>query len=79
MVLALTFSIVEALLILPSHLRHLHADEGEPARAQRIFSNSMDMFEEKLYAPLLDFVLRHKLNTLIVFCRGFIALKSGIG
>ncbi|AWB67806.1 AcrB/AcrD/AcrF family protein [Saccharobesus litoralis] len=79
-VLALSFSLFEALLILPSHLRHLkdqHTAE-KPSRLQVIqdkFAHSLDVLNSRLYFPLVKFIYAHKYS--VVF--GFIgALLIGI-
>ncbi len=74
-VLALSFSIVEALFILPSHLRHLNDAQSKPIKAQQVFSSVMTRFRDRVYQPLLLFVIRHKFNTLVVFI-GVLALSN---
>lgn len=67
--LALTFSLVEAFLILPSHLRALDATAPTSKwriRQQRI-ADSIVHFAETRYRPFLEFCLKHRYTTTMVF------------
>jgi len=54
---ALVFSLIEAFLVLPSHLRNLPLDEerrkGPWSRVQGAISAALDRFVERVYQPLL--------------------------
>lgn len=66
----LIFSLVESKLILPAHLKHLKMGRtklGFFARLQRSVAMGLEKFVEKVYQPLLDTALRHRLTTLCVF------------
>ncbi|GAA5315879.1 MAG: efflux RND transporter permease subunit [Candidatus Pelagadaptatus aseana] len=87
-ILALFFSLVESLLILPSHLAHLkpeRPDESHPllARLERLrekLARSMDTFASQVYEPNLARMLRHKTITIIGFGLAFglsVALFTG--
>ncbi len=75
--LCLSFSLVESLLILPSHLSHLKTEK--PARfaflrklenTRRLFSDAMEKFAKHTYLPALQIALRHKVST---FCGFWVA------
>lgn len=87
-ILALFFSLVESLLILPSHLSHLkpeRPDEAHPllARLERLrekLAQSMDTFASQYYEPHLERMLRHKGITITGFALAFglaVALFTG--
>lgn len=72
--LCLIFSLVESLLILPSHLSHMKPEK--PSRfyvLQRLaavrawFSDHMESFAKKRYQPTLAFVLKRRVSTYLVF------------
>lgn len=72
--LCLVFSLVESLLILPSHLSHMKPEQ--PSRfylLQRLaairlwFSSHMEDFAHNTYLPLLRTLLTHKGSTFIAF------------
>ena len=71
-ILALTFSLIESLLILPAHLSHLKpANPKNPlTRLQTRLSNSLIYFAQKVYQPIIRFVLRRRYLT----AAGFIAM-----
>lgn len=64
----LTFSLIEALFILPSHLGHMreHKDHkaGWWARIQKKFSNGLTWFIQTKYKPSLEFALRWRYATI---------------
>jgi multidrug efflux pump subunit AcrB len=84
---ALTFSLVECLLILPSHLRHL-APEKPPANrfskalraVRQRFTRGLNHFSFHIYQPLLDRCLRHQGTTVASFLAALmIALSLAVG
>ncbi|MEZ5303145.1 MAG: efflux RND transporter permease subunit [Verrucomicrobiales bacterium] len=79
----LLFSLIESKLILPSHLKHLRAGRadrdklGPLARFQRKFSDGMETFVEKIYAPFLRGLLRWRYVTAAAFA-GLLILFLGL-
>ncbi len=68
-ILALTFSLVESLLILPSHLSHLKpakADKGI-LKFQKKLADSIVRFGHKIYRPLMAGALKRRYLTAAVF------------
>lgn len=67
--LALTFSLIEAFLILPSHLRQLNADppKGKWRRRQQKIADSIVRFAEHTYRPFLEKCLARRYTTTMVF------------
>ncbi len=82
MILTLVFSLVEALLILPSHLVAAAESTTETTRLQRLrarLNQGLDRFVETIYRPLLYVVLNWRYLTLalfaalLIFCAGLVA------
>ncbi|TRO96261.1 efflux RND transporter permease subunit [Glycocaulis profundi] len=76
---ALTFSLIESLLILPAHLAHIkpqkmHGFWGGVTRWQAKIADSIVWFARKVYAPLLVLSLKNRYATLAVFI-GLFALS----
>ncbi len=68
-ILTLTFSLIEALLILPAHLAHMKR-QGEPGRfgrIQRTLADSLVTFAETVYRPIVRFCVLQRYTTLTVF------------
>lgn len=72
-ILALIFSLVESLLVLPAHLAHSRMnDEGEDEkdtrwrRFQNIFSEGLSNFVQRYYRPTLEKALEWRFATLSV-------------
>jgi len=64
---SLMFSLIEAFLVLPSHLAHskgLHPHKSDPPLRQKI-EKAIAYLTHRLYAPLLRKTLRHKWITVI--------------
>ncbi len=64
---ALIFSLIEAFIILPSHLVHskgLHSHKTDSAIRKKI-ENGISYFTNKIYATALRYTLKHKWITLI--------------
>jgi multidrug efflux pump subunit AcrB len=82
MILTLVFSLVEALLILPSHLVSDVKSTVQPNRLQRIrqrMNDRLDRFVERVYRPFLETAIAWRYLTaslflgLIVFCAALVA------
>jgi len=82
MILTLVFSLVEALLILPSHLVSDVESTVQPSRLQRIrqrMNDQLDWFVEQVYRPFLETAIAWRYVTaslflgLIVFCAALVA------
>lgn len=80
-ILALFFSLVESLLILPAHLSHLRPEQ--PAirlhglnRLRERISDGMDRFLVLRYRPYLRYCLHHRLSTVAIFAGLFILITS---
>lgn len=82
MILTLVFSLVEALLILPSHLVSDVESTVNPNRLQRIrqqMNDRLDRFVEQVYRPFLETAIAWRYLTaslflgLIVFCAALVA------
>lgn len=73
-ILALTFSLVESLLILPAHLSHLKpADPHNPVmKFQKRLADSIVWFAEHVYGPLMRAALRQRYVTAALFVAAMI-------
>jgi multidrug efflux pump subunit AcrB len=70
MILTLVFSLVEALLILPSHLVADIDAQASPSRLQRLrdrMNRGLDRFVERVYRPLLETALAWRYLTVALF------------
>ena len=78
-ILSLTFSLVESLLILPAHLSHLKKPKarGRFARFQGNLAQSIVWFAENIYGPSLKFALRNRYATFAFFV-GLYILAIGL-
>ena len=82
---ALTFSIIECMLILPAHLKHLKHSENKPkgriARYQQRIADSLIWFANNVYKPVLEFALKFRYVTVVFFfCLYFLATRlTGYG
>ena len=80
----LSISLVEALIILPSHLAHSKALVGERKQNlfNRIFDKVMYWMRDKTYIPVLKYVLRNRFLSIVVIISLFMfsiaALKGGV-
>lgn len=72
-VFALTFSLLEAFFVLPSHLAHLKREnkQGLFYRLQRFFAEGIVTFAHKTYLPLAAKTLRHRYFTVAFFIGAF--------
>lgn len=72
-VAALTFSIVECMLILPAHLAHMKRQTfddgimGKLMSVQQRFADSLIWFADHVYRPCLEFALRFRIATVLAF------------
>lgn len=69
---ALTFSLIESLLILPAHLGHLKPQSnkgffGPLIAVQRAIAHSLIMFARLIYRPLAKFSIRNRYATVVGF------------
>jgi len=70
MILTLVFSLIEALLILPSHLVGDIDTQAKPGRLQRLrerMNQSLDRFVVRVYQPLLEAALAWRYLTVALF------------
>ncbi len=93
--LTLSVSLIEALIILPAHLAHskaLHTTpikEKHPSKLKQFFAKMreinkigdriMRLLRDKIYTPTLDFVLRFKLLALAIFISLLVLTFGAIG
>lgn len=84
---ALLFSLVEAFLILPAHLRHLKPIDSQSKknrlfRFQEAMANSLIRFAENVFRPMAAFFIRNRYATCATFVGMFfisiVALQSGL-
>lgn len=70
---ALSFSLIEAFFILPSHLSHLKPEkkDGVFYRYQKTFSEGIIRFAENVYHPLAEKALRYRYFTAAFFIGAF--------
>ena len=68
-ILALTFSMIESLFILPSHLAHLKKPNPKNllTRIQTSLADSIVWFAYKIYQPAMILALRHRYLTAVSF------------
>jgi multidrug efflux pump subunit AcrB len=71
---ALSFSLIEAFLILPVHLRNLKpvAQTNKLGRVQRAIEHSLVQFSHNQYRRFLQGALQHRYTTAAVFFGGFV-------
>ena len=70
---ALTFSLIESLFILPSHLAHMKKEkkDGRFHRFQSFFADGLLRFADRVYRPLAEKALRHRYYTVAFFLGAF--------
>jgi len=71
-VAALSFSLIESLLILPAHLAHIKPQKPSGVlapfvRFQAAIADSLMVFARHVYAPVLASAIRHRYATLVFF------------
>jgi multidrug efflux pump subunit AcrB len=74
-------SLVESLLILPSHLAHAHRRSKNPLAAflhdrQQAFSRKFERFVETVFAPFLDWCIKYRAITVSLGIAVFIGVLS---
>jgi multidrug efflux pump subunit AcrB len=82
--IALILSVIESKLILPSHLSHLNTHKAEPTSKisrlwykTQLFSNGLfDQFSNRIYHPVLSYVLRYRYAVVILFVTVLILVLS---
>jgi len=92
--LTLSVSLIEAILILPAHLAHSKAlhpvpTEKHPSRIKQFFAKMreinkigdriMSFLRDRIYSPLLDNILKYKLLSLAIFVSLMILTFGAIG
>ncbi|MBI1364959.1 MAG: AcrB/AcrD/AcrF family protein [Alphaproteobacteria bacterium] len=72
-VYALSFSLIEAFFILPSHLAHLKKQykEGVIYRLQSFFADGIVTVAHKIYKPMIEMALHAKYFTVAIFLGAF--------
>jgi multidrug efflux pump subunit AcrB len=85
-VAALIFSIIECMLILPSHLSHMkrqsfEGPSGKLLKLQHTIADSLLWFANNLYKPTLELAIRYRYATVVFFfCLFFLATRiTGMG
>lgn len=81
-IFTLVFSFLEALLILPTHLAHSKALQGSPKDIKGIrkhVNTAFEYFKNKIYVPILDFLLNHKLIAFAIGTAFLLITVGGIG
>ena len=82
-VAALIFSIIECMLILPAHLKHLkHQPDqkmGMLARFQRRIADSLVWFANNVYKPVLEAAIRFRYATVVFFCSLYFLATQIVG
>lgn len=68
-ILALTFSLIESLFILPSHLAHLKPQDENSrlVRFQQALANSIVTFAHRIYRPIMAWTVKHRWTTVATF------------
>ncbi|WP_036767014.1 efflux RND transporter permease subunit [Parvularcula oceani] len=68
-IFALSFSLIESFLILPSHLSHMKEPKQESrfARFQAVFANGMVSFAKRFYRPLIIQAVKFRYITVFTF------------
>lgn len=77
-ILSLSFSLVEGVIILPSHVAHSKAlsPDRKPNRLQQGLDRMMYWMSQKMYAPLLKATVQNKFLTVAIFV-GLLLLTFG--
>jgi multidrug efflux pump subunit AcrB len=64
LLITLTVSLIEAFLILPSHMRHSLARDYRPGRINRAVNGAFDALRDRVIVPLAELALRFRYLTL---------------
>ena len=78
---ALSFSLIESLLILPAHLSHMKPQSFDGAsgvllRVQRSIADSLIWFADNLFKPVLEMAIRFRYATVTFFISLFVIAVS---
>ena len=81
---ALTFSLIESMLILPAHLAHMKPQRfdgpgGSILRAQRSIADSLLWFADNIYRPLLELAVKFRYATMAFFISLFVLAFQLVG
>jgi multidrug efflux pump subunit AcrB len=77
-ILALTFSLIESFLILPSHLAHMEPPKKTGLlRFQQRFADGLLWFADRFYRPMAQLAIQMRLLTITIFL-GFFALATSL-
>ncbi len=80
----LLFSLIESKFILPAHLKHIKLNNGEQGatgglkQLQKRFADRFEQFIVVYYRPLLEFAVKHRYTTLVIFCGVLLVLTTAI-
>jgi len=83
-ILTLSISLIEALIILPSHISHSKALSAQQKtyKFNTVADRAMSWFRDKIYSPFLEFFLQHKLLgfaiPIALLLLTFASFKAGI-
>ncbi|WP_300375806.1 efflux RND transporter permease subunit [Henriciella sp.] len=74
---ALTFSLIESMLILPAHLSHMGPQRfdgpaGKLLKLQQTIADSLLTFAHRIYKPVLEMAVKYRYVTLAVFTSTFV-------
>ncbi|MCP4127500.1 MAG: efflux RND transporter permease subunit [Gammaproteobacteria bacterium] len=61
---ALAASLIECFFILPAHLRHALSRTGDPGRYRSFFDQGFGHFRDRVFGPLVEFVIAWRYATL---------------
>lgn len=81
-ILALVFSFLEVLFILPTHLAHSKALKGKPAEKgiiRKRIDEGFDFVKEKLYAPFIALFVKNNFLAIAVYISFFILSIGALG
>ena len=82
LIIVISVSLIEAFLILPSHLGHslAHMKARQPSKVRQIFERAFTFLQNKMFAPVLDFAIRFRyfsLGFVLLLMLAAIALPAG--
>lgn len=79
-ILALAFSLIEALLILPAHLSKLKPREhlGSFGRAQKRIASGITTFADRYYRPASEWTVRNAWIVVAIFIAVFMVFSAGL-
>lgn len=80
-IFSLVFSLIEGALILPTHLAHSKAIQGEQklSKVQAFFERILHFLQERTYAPILKFAMYNKFFTISVILATLLITFGAIG